>query len=60
MDFTHDANDLQYCKKNKQKNKQNEGFPQHVPSSVDWTLHLTVTLHLSVLKAYGHILTGLT
>lgn len=44
----------------KKQNKKNEGFPQHVPSSVDWTLHLTVTLHLSVLKAYGHILTGLT
>lgn len=44
----------------KKKKKKNEGFPQHVPSSVDWTLHLTVTLHLSVLKAYGHILTGLT
>lgn len=42
------------------KKKKNEGFAQHVPSSVDWTLHLTVTLHLSVLKAYGHILTGLT
>lgn len=49
-----------YSTVKKQNKKKNEGFPQHVPSSADWTLHLTVTLHLSVLKAYGHILTGLT